>query len=90
MKQATGSIPRLIVAYLSAHPRAADSADGIRRWWLGPSGAAVRLDEVEQALATLVDQGQVRQVRIADGTLLYSRPECDRTASPNGARHGCT
>lgn len=66
-------VPRLIVDYLKAHPRAADSAEGIRRWWLGDNGATTTPQEVESALAQLVGDGLMRRVSLADGTLLYSR-----------------
>lgn len=70
---ATDIIPRLILDYLAAHPCAADSSEGIRRWWLGASGAAAAPSDVERALTQLVDDGLVRRVDLADGTLLYSR-----------------
>jgi aryl-alcohol dehydrogenase-like predicted oxidoreductase len=66
-------LPRLILDYLQAHPHAADSAEGIRRWWLGARGAATAPDEIERALAQLVRQGLMRQVGLADGTQLYAR-----------------
>ncbi|VTU27733.1 MULTISPECIES: hypothetical protein [unclassified Variovorax] len=66
-------VERLIVDYLKAHPRAADSAEGIRRWWLGDSGAAASAEEIERALAQLVGEGLMRRVSLADGTQLYSR-----------------
>jgi len=66
-------VPRLIVDYLKAHPRAADSAEGIRHWWLGDSGATASAEEIERALAQLVGEGLMRRVSLADGTQLYSR-----------------
>jgi hypothetical protein len=65
-------IPRLVLDYLAAHPRAADSAEGIRRWWLGGSGAALDPCEIERALAQLVDEGWMRRVGLADGTVLFA------------------
>lgn len=61
-----------IVDYLHAHPLAADSADGVRRWWLGAPGLAVRLDEVESALDLLVGRSVLRRLPLADGTVLYA------------------
>jgi hypothetical protein len=68
-----------IVAYLQTHPLAADSAEGVARWWVGGVGvrvgvrARVGVDVVEAALALLIERGLVRQVRLVDGTALYSR-----------------
>jgi hypothetical protein len=56
-----------IRAYLRAHPRVADSAEGVARWWLG--GAAV--DVVEEALRRLVLEGAVRVETLPGGRPLY-------------------
>ena len=61
-----------IVAYLHAHPLAADSADGVRRWWLGAPGRVVGLHEVESALDVLVGRSVLRRLPLADGTVLYA------------------
>lgn len=66
-----------ILAYLSHHPQAADSADGVTRWWLARNGAGPSRLEVEQALATMVQRGLLRRVELPDGTVLYS---CDGAA----------
>jgi len=63
-----------IARYLYAHPDAADTLDGIRRWWL----PRVRLEEtaaqIEEALDELVRRGVVVRQVLADGTVLYRRP----------------
>lgn len=61
-----------IVAHLAAHPLATDSASGVTRWWLGPACAGVGVDEVEAALASLVEQGLLRRLTLADGSVLYA------------------
>lgn len=66
-----------ILAYLSQHPRAADSADGVTRWWLAHSGPAPSRGEVEQALTAMAESGLLRRVELPDGTVLYS---CDGSA----------
>lgn len=63
-----------ILAYLSNHPQAADSADGVTRWWLARDGSAPSPSDVEEALATMVERGLLRRVELPDGTVLYS---CD-------------
>lgn len=62
-----------IEAHLASHPQAADSADGVARWWLGVRGIHAEAAEVEGALAALVARHALRQARLADGTVLYSR-----------------
>ncbi len=49
-----------ISSYLSAHPKAADTAEGIQRWWLAPHFGEVSLLTVELALAQLESEGVVR------------------------------
>ena len=34
------AVAAAIMDYLSAHPLAADSADGVRHWWIGQRGSA--------------------------------------------------
>lgn len=74
----TARLARLALAiedHLARHPQAADSVDGVARWWLGARGRHASPADVERALATLVAQQRLRCVRLADGTVLYSRHE---------------
>lgn len=61
-----------ILAYLARHPAAADSAEGVVRWWLGEQGEAVSIEEIELALGSMARRGRIRAVRLADGSVLYS------------------
>jgi hypothetical protein len=67
-----GAVARSILGYLHAHPQAADSADGVARWWVDASLGAT-LPVVQAALADLVRRGLLRQVRLPDGSTLYAR-----------------
>ena len=58
--------------YLHAHPDAADSAEGVRHWWLTEGSAKVALAIVYAALDKLVSQGAVKMRVLADGTRIYS------------------
>ncbi|ENO95557.1 hypothetical protein C667_18412 [Thauera phenylacetica B4P] len=60
-----------IEAYLACHPEAADSAEGIARWWLAARGIDTDADTVTQALQRLVEFGTVRVRRTPDGRRLY-------------------
>ena len=60
-----------IQRYLDQHPDAADSVEGIRRWWI----ARIRLEEtakyVQEALDRLVAQGVVVKRVMPDGTAVF-------------------
>jgi len=62
-----------ILDHLQTHPLAADTADGVARWWLGPAYAGVTVQQVEQALNLLVTRRAMRCLRLMDGTFLYSQ-----------------
>jgi hypothetical protein len=58
--------------YLSAHPNAADSRDGVLRWWLTRQRIEESADAVQRALDHLVELGLIRVERLADGTVVFS------------------
>jgi len=58
--------------YLALHPDAADTAEGIVRWWLPERLADVTSEQMHRALALLVERGSVVRRRIADGQAVYS------------------
>jgi len=70
-------LARQIQHYLSAHPNAADSVEGIHRWWLARQRYEESLEQVEQALDYLVDSGQVSRRVEADGRVVYARRSRD-------------
>lgn len=57
--------------YLTKHPDAADSAEGVARWWLPSMNIAASLPEVEAALEQLLTLGLVRKRTLADGRVIY-------------------
>jgi hypothetical protein len=66
-------VAQLIRAYLTAHPRAADTAEGIQRWWIAPMFGEVSLWSVEQALARLEGEGVVRKLDWSAASVAYER-----------------
>ena len=52
-------VAQWIAEHLAAHPRAADTAEGIRRWWLAPQRGEVDPEVVQQAVMELERQGVV-------------------------------
>jgi hypothetical protein len=69
-------IMRALADYLKANPLASDTADGIRRWWLGTEWAP-SLDEVARALETMKTMGLIKVTYAADGRQRYSRCASD-------------
>jgi hypothetical protein len=67
-----------ILAHLADHPLAADSADGVARWWLAGNVPAASAESVEQALSVMVARGQLRRVELPDGTVIYGRDGVQR------------
>lgn len=67
-----------ILRYLRAHPRAADTVDGIVEWWLPRQRRDEAVDQVQRALDALVGRGLVEKIVLVDGTVLYA----DRTQKP--------
>jgi len=62
-----------IVRYLERNTNAADSIDGIARWWLPAEQLRADRATVEQAIETLVADGLVEAAHLPDGTILYRR-----------------
>lgn len=60
-----------ILSYFREHPNAADTVDGVRRWWLADPHWTRQ--EVERALHELVESGSAAARTGADGSVVYSR-----------------
>lgn len=71
------AIAEAIDRYFKTHPKAADTAVGVRDWWLGNRGDAASPSEVRAALDHLVQRGSVARSILADGTVIYSRAPKD-------------
>lgn len=56
--------------YLSDHPQACDSVDGIARWWLRGSYAP---QQVERALQRLLSEGFLVRHSASDGRVRWKR-----------------
>lgn len=74
MAVSEGEVNRLVLEirrYLQAHPRAADSVQGIAAWWIvGAQHSG--LDVVESALERLVGEGEMRKQVLPDGKTVYA------------------
>jgi hypothetical protein len=66
-------IADVIQRYLDLNPEAADSAEGIRRWWLPAALAEESPRTVEEALDRLVAAGVIDRRPLPDGRVLYAK-----------------
>lgn len=73
-----------IEAYLSLHPKAADTAGGIAQWWLPEMGVDVPIEQVVQALEVLQHRNAVVRTVLPDGQAIYGGPH----DSPHGKPYG--
>lgn len=72
------TIAQAILDHLRLHPLAADSVTGVARWWLKPAQSGASLQQVQRALTLLVARSVVRELKLTDGTTLYSQAPPDR------------
>jgi hypothetical protein len=66
------ALARGIERYLEKHPNAADSLEGIQRWWLIRHHYAEDTLQVERALERLIAEGIVVKRILPDGRAVYS------------------
>lgn len=71
-----------IQEYLSAHRYAADSAEGIAKWWLAGETNCPTPESVELALKELIKRGVVKKNTNMDGTVIYERVEGVESSEP--------
>jgi len=64
-----------ILSYLSKHPMAQDTLEGIVEWWVLEQGVEQRVMAVKDALARLMTQGYVLQGKRTDGRVYYKLNE---------------
>jgi hypothetical protein len=70
-EDAIRAIAAEVLGYLTRHPDAADTAEGIQRWWLIEGGVYAPSD-VEHALERLARDGAVVRRGLPDGRVLYA------------------
>lgn len=68
----TPTLAKEIEAYLLAHPEAADTIEGIAKWWLARRRYQETRQEVQKALEFLVGKGAVVRNRLSDGRFIYA------------------
>lgn len=81
-EQLAEELAREILAYLDAHPDAADSLEGVVQWWILHERFLRGVRAVHRALDRLVDRGEVERVAGPDGRPLYRAGPRRRARSP--------
>ncbi|WP_313341560.1 hypothetical protein [Stenotrophomonas sp.] len=72
-----------VLAYLRAHPEAADTLQGIVRWWLPQQRYNRESGRIEAVLMLLAERGRLQVRLLPDGQVLYALSDAfnpDRTA----------
>ena len=70
-KEPLADIAREILAYLSAHPGAQDTIEGIIEWWLLEQDIKRSMPQVQAALAELITRGLIVEHHGTDGRVRY-------------------
>ena len=61
----------LVLAHVRSHANAADTFDGIARWWLGADWEAISPDALRIALQRLVEAGTLSTRPLPTGETLW-------------------
>jgi hypothetical protein len=69
--------------YLVSHPGAADTVEGIARWWLVRARAEALRPNLESALEQLIARGLLVRRKLPDGNVVYAR-KASAPAAPGG------
>jgi hypothetical protein len=73
-----GDLRRRILDYLATRERAAETAEGVNRAWLGRPPIPRLIAEVEQALNEMVEEGVLVKHTLPGSVTVYRQP------APNG------
>jgi hypothetical protein len=68
----TRALAAELLRYVARHPDAADTAEGIWRWWLPQGTAEYRESDVRAALEWLAERGALVRSRLPDGRELFA------------------
>lgn len=61
-EQLERTIAGLIMDYLTKHPRAMDTTEGVASWWIASEGLRADLATTQRALEYLVERGSVMKI----------------------------
>jgi len=75
-------VDRAVLAYLEAHPSAADTLEGITAWWLEQRRIRYGVEIVSGALERLISNGAVEKLRRRDEASTLFRLTISHDCSP--------
>ena len=75
-------VDRAVLAYLEAHPNAADTLEGITAWWLEQRRIRYGVEIVSGALERLISNGAVEKLRRRDEASTLFRLTISHDCSP--------
>jgi Fe2+ or Zn2+ uptake regulation protein len=77
------SIEKMILSYLDQNPDAADTIEGVTKFWLKKENAKITFSVVSRTLDKLQKKGIIQAFQGADGTTYYKlkkdQPEREQT-----------
>ncbi len=65
------AIEKMILAYLEHNPDAADTIEGITKFWMQRENSGITIAKVSRTLAKLVRKRRIEAFQSLDGTLYY-------------------
>ena len=72
-QDAVRSVAERIRRHVAERPNAADTANGVARWWFARADPPIDPAVVEAALESLVADGSFERVVLAGGVVVYRR-----------------
>ncbi|HEX7027737.1 MAG TPA: hypothetical protein VF268_10890 [Gammaproteobacteria bacterium] len=66
------NVRNAINRYFQQHPLAADTVEGIAKWWLPRFGINLPLESVLRALQGMVEAGELSKTEKHDGSVIYA------------------
>ena len=66
------TLVELIASYVGEHPNAADTVEGVARWWLPEKYKLEPINKVITALDSLIELGVMEKNKVADGKVIFS------------------
>jgi hypothetical protein len=87
-EQGVDALAAEILRYLHSHSTAADTTEGIARWWINRQRIEDTVTRVQSALDRLVAQAQVEPRLIPGGMTLYLLRQGDDSPAGDSAGQG--
>lgn len=73
MEHDVRDIADAICRYLASRPNAAETIEGVAKWWLLRQRYEDSVESVQQALNLLEEKGEVVRFRLTGGKVMYRR-----------------